>query len=223
MAWRDRLLTPLIGHSKASAERTTRRYLEDINSASCLNHLDEALDQLLDGIEDVEKIFSNYATTNPSGKRLWNRDSFARYINARLPEIPAVTTCVSLAYHYSGALSPPAPAFLSRHGQTNQKSMSKRSGEHLHSLSHAVIAFRSQVRWPAFFHNHRKVLHRQGAATHPYCLQELEHSLAAIRDPVSGSAGIAPASRYQRSYCFDATHHEREYEPWTSYCSRWGV
>jgi hypothetical protein len=98
MAWRDRLLTPLIGHSKASAERATRRYLEDINSASCLNHLDKALDQLLDGIEDVEKIFSNYATTDPSGKRVWNRDSFARYINARLPENPAVTTCVPLLW-----------------------------------------------------------------------------------------------------------------------------
>lgn len=98
MAWRDRLVILLFGHSKASAERATRRYLEDINSASCLNHLDKALDQLLDGIKDVEKIFSNYATTNPSGKRVWNRDSFARYINARLPENPAVTTCVPLLW-----------------------------------------------------------------------------------------------------------------------------
>ncbi|RDW69558.1 hypothetical protein BP6252_08578 [Coleophoma cylindrospora] len=98
MAWRDRLLTPLIGHSKASAERATRRYLEDINSDSCLNHLDKALNQLLDGIDDVEKIFSNYATTNPSRKRVWNRDSFARYINARLPENQAVTTCVPLLW-----------------------------------------------------------------------------------------------------------------------------
>ncbi|EAW13515.1 uncharacterized protein ACLA_055630 [Aspergillus clavatus NRRL 1] len=95
MAWRDILL---ISHSKASAERVTRRYLEDINSASCLIHLDKALDQLLDGIKDVEKIFSNYATTNPSGKRVWNRGSFARYINARLPENPAATTCVPLLW-----------------------------------------------------------------------------------------------------------------------------
>ncbi|GLI78014.1 hypothetical protein PoHVEF18_006311 [Penicillium ochrochloron] len=65
MAWRDRLQ---ISHTKASAERVTRRYLEDINSVSCLNHLDKALDQLLDGIKDVKKIFSNYATTNPSRK-----------------------------------------------------------------------------------------------------------------------------------------------------------
>ena len=98
MAWRDHLLTPLIGHSKASAERATRRYLEDINSASCLNHLDKALGQLLDGIEDVEKIFSNYATTNPSGKHVWDRDSFARYINARLPENTAVAICVPLLW-----------------------------------------------------------------------------------------------------------------------------
>ncbi|KGO67138.1 hypothetical protein PITC_020440 [Penicillium italicum] len=98
MAWRDRLHISLFGHSKASAERATRQYLEDINSASCLNHLDKALGQLLDGIKDVEKIFSNYATTNPSGKRVWNRDSFARYINARLPENPAVTTCVPLLW-----------------------------------------------------------------------------------------------------------------------------
>jgi hypothetical protein len=98
MAWRDRLLTPLIGHSKASAERATRRYLEDLNSASCLNLLDKALGQLLDGIDDVEKIFLNYATTNSSGKRVWNRGSFARYINARLPENPAVTTCVPLLW-----------------------------------------------------------------------------------------------------------------------------
>lgn len=94
MAWRDILL---ISHS-ASAERVTRRHLEDINSASCLIHLDKALDQLLDGIKDIEKIFSNYATTNPSGIRVWNRDSFARYINARLPENPAVTACVPLLW-----------------------------------------------------------------------------------------------------------------------------
>ena len=102
MAWHDRiLLTPLFGTSKASAERATRRYLEDINSASCLNLLDKILDQLLDGIVgDVKKIFSNYATTNPSGTRVWNRDSFAGYINARLPEneTPAVTTCVPLLW-----------------------------------------------------------------------------------------------------------------------------
>jgi hypothetical protein len=29
---------------------------------------------------------------------VWNRDSFARYINARLPENPAVTTCVPLLW-----------------------------------------------------------------------------------------------------------------------------
>lgn len=98
MTRRNRLLTLLFGHSKASAEGATRRYLEDINSASCLNHLDKALNQLLDGIKDVEKIFSNYATTNTSGKRVWNRDSFAGYINVRLPENPAVTTCVPLLW-----------------------------------------------------------------------------------------------------------------------------
>jgi hypothetical protein len=95
MAWRDRLL---ISHTKASAERATRRYFEVINSASCLNHLDKALDQLLDGIKDVKKIFSNYATTNPSGKRVWTRDSFARCINARLPENPTVAICVPLLW-----------------------------------------------------------------------------------------------------------------------------
>lgn len=76
----------------------TRRYLEDINSVSCLDHLDKALDQLLDGIKDVKKIFSNYATTNPSGKRVWNRDSFARYMNARLSENPTVAICVPLLW-----------------------------------------------------------------------------------------------------------------------------
>jgi hypothetical protein len=98
MAPRNLLLRLLLGHDKESSERATRRYLEDINSASCLIHLDKALDQLLDGIKDVEKIFSNYATTNHSGKHVWNRDSFARYINARLPENPAVTTCVPLLW-----------------------------------------------------------------------------------------------------------------------------
>jgi hypothetical protein len=98
MTWRDRLLVPLIGHSKVSAERATRRYLEDLNSASCVNRLDKALSQLLDGINGIEKNFSNYATTNSSGKRVWNRGSFARYINSRLPENPAVTTCVPLLW-----------------------------------------------------------------------------------------------------------------------------
>lgn len=95
MAWRDIFQ---ISHSKASAERATRRYLEDINSASCLNHLDKALGQLLDGVKDVEKTFSNYATTDPSGRLMWNRDSFARYIDARLPENPTVAICVPLLW-----------------------------------------------------------------------------------------------------------------------------
>ncbi|PCG97667.1 Hypothetical protein PENO1_062170 [Penicillium occitanis (nom. inval.)] len=98
MAPRSRLRILLFGHDKESSERATRRYLEDINSASCLSHLDKALDQLLHGIKDVQKVFSNYATTNPSGKRVWNRESFARYINARLPENPVVTTCVPLLW-----------------------------------------------------------------------------------------------------------------------------
>jgi hypothetical protein len=29
---------------------------------------------------------------------VWNNDSFARYINARLPENPAVTTCIPLLW-----------------------------------------------------------------------------------------------------------------------------
>ncbi|KAJ5966675.1 hypothetical protein N7501_002923 [Penicillium viridicatum] len=95
MAWPDIFQ---ISHSKASAERATRRYLEDINSASCLIHLDKALGQLLDGVKDAEKTFSNYATTDPSGKLMWNRDSFARYIDARLPENPTVAICVPLLW-----------------------------------------------------------------------------------------------------------------------------
>lgn len=98
MARRNRLLIWLQGHDKFSSQQATRQYLEDINSASCLIHMDKALDQLLRGIKDVHKIFSNYATTNPSGKRVWNRDSFARYINARLPENPVVASCVPLLW-----------------------------------------------------------------------------------------------------------------------------
>ncbi|PYI25554.1 hypothetical protein BP00DRAFT_431133 [Aspergillus indologenus CBS 114.80] len=95
MAWRDIFQ---ISHSTASAERAMRRYLEDLDSASCLDHLNKALDRLLDGIKDVEKTFLNYAATDLRGKRLWNRDSFARYINARLPESPAVADCVPLLW-----------------------------------------------------------------------------------------------------------------------------
>ncbi|TVY62774.1 hypothetical protein LSUE1_G009202 [Lachnellula suecica] len=98
MAWRDRLLTPLIGHSKASAERATRRYLEDIDSSSCLKHLNKAVGQLLNGFDDVNKIFSIYVTTNSRGKRVLNRDSFARYITPKQPENPAVTNCVPLLW-----------------------------------------------------------------------------------------------------------------------------
>jgi hypothetical protein len=88
----------LFGRSKESAERATRRYLDDINSALSLTLLDKALHQLLDGIKDVDKTFSKYAISDPSGKRVWNRDSFARYITARLPENPALTICVPLLW-----------------------------------------------------------------------------------------------------------------------------
>jgi hypothetical protein len=98
VAWRDRIWLPLLGRSKASAERATRQYLEDLSSASCFNLLDKALHQLLDGVDDVGNIFSKYATTNSGGKRVWDRGSFARYINARLPENPAMTTCEPLLW-----------------------------------------------------------------------------------------------------------------------------
>jgi hypothetical protein len=104
MAWRDIFR---LSHSKASAERATRRYLEDINSASCLNHLDKTLDQLLNGNKEVEKTFSTYATAGPSGKRVWNGGSFARYSNARLLENPAVAICIPLLWVFSiGAYFP---------------------------------------------------------------------------------------------------------------------
>jgi hypothetical protein len=98
MAWRDRLLTTLIGHDKVSSERATRRYLEDVHAAFCQDKLDEALRQLLHGIDEIKKIFSFYATTNSRGKRDWNRDSFARYINTRLPQNAAVNACVPLLW-----------------------------------------------------------------------------------------------------------------------------
>lgn len=96
VAWRDSISAFLIGHSKASAEQVTRKYLEDLEPASSLNYLDQALWQLLHGIKDVETIFKKYATTNSSGKRMWNRDSWARYINA---EIPAVATGIPLLWY----------------------------------------------------------------------------------------------------------------------------
>jgi hypothetical protein len=105
---RDRLRTLLNWHNKESSERATRRYLGTVSSVTCMNNLDKALGQRLDNVDDVEKIFSKYATTNSSGIRVWNRDSFARHIKARLPEIPAVTTCVTLLWRifYAGAYFP---------------------------------------------------------------------------------------------------------------------
>lgn len=94
--WRERISVFLIGHNKTSAERVTRRYLEDLNPASCIKYLDQALRQLLHGIKDFEKVFSKYATISSSGKRVWDRNSWARYINA---EIPAVAIGIPLLWY----------------------------------------------------------------------------------------------------------------------------
>ncbi|GAM40979.1 hypothetical protein TCE0_041r13745 [Talaromyces pinophilus] len=90
MAPRSLFLRLLIGHDWESAERATRRYLADIDSASCLNRLDKALDQLLDGIKDVGNIFSNYATTNPRAVTtciplLWRTFSIGAYFPFSAP------------------------------------------------------------------------------------------------------------------------------------------
>lgn len=112
MDWRELLLAPvgvLLGRSKvASAERTTQRYLQNVNSASCLVDLNRALGPLLDGVDHVDQVFAKFATIDSSGKSFWNRSNFARYIDARLPSNQAVTACVPLLWRifFSGASYP---------------------------------------------------------------------------------------------------------------------
>ena len=102
MDWRQILLTPvgvLVSRSKvAFAERTTQQYLQSVDSVSCLVDLNKALSPLLGGVDHVDQVFANFATTNDSGKSFWNRSSFARYIDARLPGDQIVTACVPLLW-----------------------------------------------------------------------------------------------------------------------------
>ena len=103
MNWRESLLTPLailVGRTKvASAERTTQRYLQNITSASCLVDLNTALGPLLDGVNNVDKVFTKFATTDSRGRMFWNSSNFARYINATLPGHQEVTACLPLLWH----------------------------------------------------------------------------------------------------------------------------
>ena len=102
MDWRETLLAPLgvlFGlRTVASAERTTQQYLQNVNSASCLVDLYEALGPLLDGVDHVDQVFEKFATTDSSGKGFWNRSSFAKFIDVRLPGNRSVTACVPLLW-----------------------------------------------------------------------------------------------------------------------------
>ena len=102
MDWRETLLAPLrvlVGRSKVtSAERTTQRYLQNVNSASCLVDLNKALGPLLDGVDHIDQVFAKFATTDCNRKNVWNRSNFAKYIEARLPGNETVTACVPLLW-----------------------------------------------------------------------------------------------------------------------------
>ena len=103
MDWRNTLLAPvgvLLGRSKvASAERTTQRYLQEVNAASCLVDLHRTLAPLLHGVDQVDRVFAKFATTDSSGERFWNRDNFAKYVNAGLPGNYIVAACIPLLWH----------------------------------------------------------------------------------------------------------------------------
>lgn len=72
MDWSDILWAPVIapiaiivGISRmrvASAERPTQRYLQNLDSASCLSDLGQALSPLLDGVDHVDQVFAKFAT-----------------------------------------------------------------------------------------------------------------------------------------------------------------
>ena len=121
MDWRETLLAPvgvLVGRSKvASAERTTQRFLQNVDSASCLVDLNIALGPLLDGVDHVDQVFAKFATTDSSGKRCWNRSNFAKYLDARLPGNQIVTACVPFLWRifFSSAFYPfsaPTPGHI---------------------------------------------------------------------------------------------------------------
>ena len=101
MDWRNILLAPLgvlIRRSKvASAERTTQRYLHNLNAASCLVDLHKALGPLLDSVDHVDQVFAEFATDS-TGKSFWNRSNFATYVEARLPGNQTMSTCVLLLW-----------------------------------------------------------------------------------------------------------------------------
>ncbi len=85
MDWRARLLAPvsvLLGRSKV-AERTTQRYPQDVNSASCIVDRNKALVPLIDDVDHINEVFARFVTTDSRGKRLWNESDLAKYLDAR--------------------------------------------------------------------------------------------------------------------------------------------
>lgn len=70
MDWRARLLPPvsvLLGRSKVAA-RTTQRYIQNVNSASCIGDLNKSLVPLIDGVNHINEVFARFTTTDSSGK-----------------------------------------------------------------------------------------------------------------------------------------------------------
>lgn len=78
-------------------EQKTLDYLQSSTRSSCLKALDAALAQLLKGVKHVNRVFSQHATVDSSGKLVWQRSSFIRHIGQRLP--PDITTHASLLWH----------------------------------------------------------------------------------------------------------------------------
>lgn len=103
--WSKWLLNPignwLIDRATSRNEqklRKTRQYLNEINPDSCLVLLNKILRHLLHGTNDVDCIFKSNATTDRSGKRLWNRDNFAVYLQSKLPGNAAVSASTPILW-----------------------------------------------------------------------------------------------------------------------------
>lgn len=94
----DQLTEHAISRNKDNRQKT-RKYLDEISLDFCLILLSKALGPLLNGTKNVDSIFRFYARTNDSSKRLWNEDSFTRFLQTRPPENTAVIACIPTLWH----------------------------------------------------------------------------------------------------------------------------
>lgn len=108
MAWIGNILAPVgnllqnasmayVGRKSKQAEHTTRQYLQDVTTASCLEDLSTCLKPMLNIDDSIDKVFERFASNDDVP--VWREGNFTKYFEAKFGEHATLVTSVGTLWH----------------------------------------------------------------------------------------------------------------------------